>query len=109
MQFQNDMALNLRYGKSEENNIQYFHSLLHKLVPVNSHALPPALTEDGIFVNAFIKYDVEGNRFVPLSHFEETKVPCLAVIYLSWKDRTLPVSIRFFLVLFSLKLLHLYN
>ncbi|VDO44786.1 unnamed protein product [Onchocerca flexuosa] len=88
----NDMALKLRYGKSEEGNVRYFHSLLHKLVPVNSHAFPPALNEDGIFVNAVIKLDVKGNRFVPLSHFEETKVPRLAVIYLSWKDRTLPCS-----------------
>uniref|UniRef100_A0A8R1XX17 RAP domain-containing protein n=1 Tax=Onchocerca volvulus TaxID=6282 RepID=A0A8R1XX17_ONCVO len=86
----NDMTLKLRYGKSEEGNVQYFHSLLHKLVPVNSHAFPPALNEDGIFVNAVIKLDVKGNRFVPLSHFEETKVPRLAVIYLSWRDRTLP-------------------
>ncbi|CAG9538683.1 unnamed protein product [Cercopithifilaria johnstoni] len=85
-----DMALKLRYGKSDEGNVRYFHSLLHKLVPVNSHAFPPALTEDGIFINAIIKLDVKGNRFVPLSHFEETKVPRLAVIYLSWRDRTLP-------------------
>uniref|UniRef100_A0A0R3S2X2 RAP domain-containing protein n=1 Tax=Elaeophora elaphi TaxID=1147741 RepID=A0A0R3S2X2_9BILA len=86
----NDMALKLRYGKNEEGNVGYFHSLLHKLVPVNSHAFPPTLTEDGIFVNAVIKLDVKGNRFVPLSHFEETKIPRLAVIYLSWRDRTLP-------------------
>ncbi|KAL3982630.1 hypothetical protein ACH3XW_47905 [Acanthocheilonema viteae] len=86
----NDMALKLRYGKGEEGNVRYFHSLLHKLVAVNSHAFPPTLTEDGIFVNAVIKLDVKANGFVPLSHFEETKVPRLAVIYLSWKDRTLP-------------------
>ncbi|VDM12457.1 unnamed protein product [Wuchereria bancrofti] len=88
----NDMAFKLRYGKNEEGNARYFHSLLHKFVPVNSHAFPPALTEDGIFVNAVIKLDVRGDRFVPLSHFEETKVPRLAVIYLSWKDRTLPCT-----------------
>ncbi|KAM3725755.1 Olfactory receptor [Dirofilaria immitis] len=86
----NDMALKLRYGKSEERNVRNFHSLLHKLVPVNSHAFPPALTEDGIFVNAVIKLDVRENRFIPLNRFEETRVPRLAVIYLSWKDRTLP-------------------
>ncbi|VIO87307.1 Uncharacterized protein BM_BM8520 [Brugia malayi] len=88
----NDMAFKLRYGKNEEGNVRYFHSLLHKLVPLNSHAFPPALTEDGIFVNAVIKLDVKGDRFVPLSHFEETKAPRLAVIYLSWKDRTLPCT-----------------
>ncbi|EFO25958.2 hypothetical protein LOAG_02528 [Loa loa] len=86
----NDMALKLRYGKSEEENVRYFHSLLHKLVPVNSYSFSPVLNGDGIFVNAVIKLDARGNRFVPLSHFEETKVPRLAVIYLSWKDRTLP-------------------
>lgn len=97
---QNDMALKLRYGKSEESNVRYFHTLLHKLVPMNSHAFPPALTEDGIFVNAVIKLDVKENRFVPLSHFEETNAPSLAVIYLSWRDRTLPVSIFFLCHLF---------
>lgn len=89
------MALKLRYGKSEEGNVQYFHSLLHKLIPVNSHAFPPALTEDGVFVNAVVKLDVKANRFVPLSHFEETKVPRLAIIYLSWKDSTLKVGVYF--------------
>ncbi|MCP9265763.1 hypothetical protein DINM_021146 [Dirofilaria immitis] len=74
----NDMALKLRYGKSEERNVRNFHSLLHKLVPVNSHAFPPALTEDGIFVNAVIKLDVRENRFIPLNRFEETRVPRLA-------------------------------
>ncbi|VDK72070.1 unnamed protein product [Litomosoides sigmodontis] len=88
----NDMALKLRYGKSEEGDVRYFHSLLHKLVPVNSHAFPPALTTGGIFVNAVVKLDVKRNRFVPVKHFEETKVPRLAVIYLSWRDRTLPYA-----------------
>ncbi|VDM98134.1 unnamed protein product [Thelazia callipaeda] len=88
----NDMALKLRYGKSEEANVAYFHSLLHKLVPVNSHTLPPNLTEDGIFINALVKLDIEENRFVPLNHFSNSKVPHLAVIYLSWKDRVSPCN-----------------
>uniref|UniRef100_A0A915PR96 RAP domain-containing protein n=1 Tax=Setaria digitata TaxID=48799 RepID=A0A915PR96_9BILA len=88
----NDMALRLRYGKSEEGNARYFHSLLHKIAPVNSHAVPPALTKDGIFVNAVIKLDVRRNRFIPLSDFDETNVSRLAVIYLSWRDRTLPCN-----------------
>lgn len=91
--FQNDMALKLRYGKNEEGNVRHFHSMLHKLANVNSYAFPPALTEDGIFINAVMKLDVKGNRFVPISHFEKTMVPRLAIIYLSWRDRTLPVSI----------------
>uniref|UniRef100_A0A183E4L2 FAST_1 domain-containing protein n=1 Tax=Gongylonema pulchrum TaxID=637853 RepID=A0A183E4L2_9BILA len=88
-----DMAMKLRYGRSEEGNVQYFHSLLHKLIPVNSHAFPPALTEDGIFVNAVMKFDTKTNRFVPLCQFESVKASRLAVIYLSWKDSTLMVSV----------------
>lgn len=85
---QNEMALKLRYGKNEEGNVLYFHSLLHKLFPSNSQLSPPALNQDGIFVNAIVKMDSR----VASDRYSATGTQNLAVIYLSWKDRFLSVS-----------------
>lgn len=74
----------MKYGRKKIYDAQCFHDLLYKLAPLDTHAFAPAVNEDGIFIDAILKMDMN-ERFVPINKFSDIPEPPIAIVYLANK------------------------